>query len=148
MANIPALSTASSEIASALADLPEILRSEPKQALLSIESYLDLPVLQGRMRGLLRVWAASPFMMLACVREPKIFSELLNSGDLDRSYRDVEWNERIGQPLTTIETESRLMQGLRQLRRREMLRIVWRDISGVATLNETLMDLSNLAKAV
>lgn len=147
MTNIPALTAASFEIASTLADLPEILRSDPNQALLTIESHLDLPALQGRMRELLRVWAASPFAMLICVREPTLLSRLLNSGDLDRVYRDIEWNERIGEPLTTIDSETRLMKALRLLRRREMLRIVWRDITGVATLNETLMDLSNLAQS-
>ena len=46
-----------------------------------------------------------------------------------------------------IEDEARLMQELRQFRRREMIRIAWRDLAGWAQLAETLADLSWLADA-
>ncbi|MGZ8227941.1 MAG: bifunctional [glutamate--ammonia ligase]-adenylyl-L-tyrosine phosphorylase/[glutamate--ammonia-ligase] adenylyltransferase, partial [Methylococcaceae bacterium] len=46
-----------------------------------------------------------------------------------------------------IESEAGLMQELRHFRRREMVRIAWRDLAGWAQLSETLMDLSRLADA-
>ena len=39
-----------------------------------------------------------------------------------------------------------LDSGLRQFRNREMLRIVWRDLNGLARLEETMADLTGLAE--
>ncbi|WP_455198900.1 bifunctional [glutamate--ammonia ligase]-adenylyl-L-tyrosine phosphorylase/[glutamate--ammonia-ligase] adenylyltransferase, partial [Kaarinaea lacus] len=51
------------------------------------------------------------------------------------------------QQLAGIDTAEQLGKLLRQHRQREMLRITWRDMTGLADLNETMADLSALADA-
>ncbi len=67
--------------------------------------------------------------------------------------RFPEWAEGLDlhQPpaaktLEAIITESGLDAGLRRFRNHQMLRIIWRDLCGQATLAETFSDLTNLAK--
>lgn len=95
--------------------------------------------------SLLRVWAGSPFVAEHCLRQPHLLLDLLDSGDLSAPYTQATYNRKL-QSLC-INDEADLMRQLRQFRRREMVRIAWRDLAGVAQLSETLMDLSLLAEA-
>ncbi len=67
---------------------------------------------------------------------------LLASGDLARSYDDREFRERLARVLPADADEARLAAELRRLRRREMVRIVWRDLLRAADLVETTRDLT------
>jgi len=67
--------------------------------------------------------------------------------------RYPQWQEGLDLPLTPDPTrlteaiqESSLETGLRRFRNREMLRIVWRDLNGLATLGETFFSLTSLAE--
>ncbi|WP_347338199.1 bifunctional [glutamate--ammonia ligase]-adenylyl-L-tyrosine phosphorylase/[glutamate--ammonia-ligase] adenylyltransferase [Chromatium okenii] len=53
--------------------------------------------------------------------------------------------QRLAVALTGITDDTALQRALRQFRRREMVRIIWRDLAGWAELPETLEDLSELA---
>jgi [glutamine synthetase] adenylyltransferase / [glutamine synthetase]-adenylyl-L-tyrosine phosphorylase len=70
---------------------------------------------------------------------------LETSGDLARSYRSGELAQRQTTALAGVTDDSALQRALRQFRRREMVRIIWRDLAGWAELPETLEDLSELA---
>ncbi|MBU6510192.1 MAG: bifunctional [glutamate--ammonia ligase]-adenylyl-L-tyrosine phosphorylase/[glutamate--ammonia-ligase] adenylyltransferase [Gammaproteobacteria bacterium] len=93
-----------------------------------------------------RVWASSAFVAESCAREPQLLDELCASGDL---LSNDSPRARVATYLSAqkFESEEQLMASLRQLRRREMLRIAWRDLAGWANLAETLRDLSGLADA-
>lgn len=91
-----------------------------------------------------KVWASSRFVADSCVLDPAMLAGLLESGDLAG-----ELSQRAGGlhfDAGTLESEGELMRALRQFRRREMVRIAWRDIAGWADLQETLSDLSTLAE--
>ncbi len=92
-----------------------------------------------------RVWAASPFVAQNCAREPRLLEELVSSGQLNDPASP---GLRVKEELKDVADERVLMSRLRQLRRREMTRIAWRDIAGWADLDETLRDLSDLADAL
>ncbi|HSN18589.1 MAG TPA: bifunctional [glutamate--ammonia ligase]-adenylyl-L-tyrosine phosphorylase/[glutamate--ammonia-ligase] adenylyltransferase [Gammaproteobacteria bacterium] len=92
-----------------------------------------------------RVWAASPFVAQNCAREPGLLEELAASGGLSDPASPAA---RVKQALKDVADERALMTRLRQLRRREMMRIAWRDLAGWADLDETLRDLSDLADAL
>ncbi len=96
---------------------------------------------------LARVWSASRFVAESCVRAPELLDELVGSGDLARGYGPGELAERIRQGCAAVDDEAGLARALRLLRRREMVRIAWRDLAGSAGLEETLHDLSDLAEA-
>ncbi|SEP90698.1 glutamate-ammonia-ligase adenylyltransferase [Ectothiorhodospira magna] len=94
---------------------------------------------------LARIWYYSEFVARAAIRHPDRFLALLASGDLERVYQDGDMARRVQDSLAPARDETDLMSQLRQSRQREMVRIAWRDLSGAATLNDTLADLSTLA---
>ena len=93
------------------------------------------------------VWAASAFVAHACIQSPALLSDLNDGGDLVTACRPGEHRERLEAALQQIGDEGALLKGLRLFRRREMVRIAWRDLAGWADLDETLADLSSLAAA-
>ncbi|MBT9098018.1 bifunctional [glutamate--ammonia ligase]-adenylyl-L-tyrosine phosphorylase/[glutamate--ammonia-ligase] adenylyltransferase [Methylovulum psychrotolerans] len=92
-----------------------------------------------------QIWASSQFVAESCLRQPHLLSDLQQSGDLATPYTGQTYHDKL-QTLKPAD-EAELMRGLRQFRRREMVRIAWRDLAGWAPLAETLMDLSLLAEA-
>ena len=96
--------------------------------------------------SLAKVWSCSDFVMQTCVRFPELFLELVSCGDLVNSYPDEHYKKSITTNLNAAD-ETALSQHLRLFRRREMLRMVWRDIAGWAELKETTQDLSYMAEA-
>ena len=103
-----------------------------------------------------RVLACSDFVFSSCERHPSMLSDLVSSGDLEEPYPAsaagargrpsmLERSERIADAAVSIDG---LMAELRRLRRREMVRIAWRDIGGLADFEETIRDTSDLADAI
>ncbi len=93
------------------------------------------------------VWAGSEFVARACIREPALLADLLFSGDLAASFAPGEYAARLDRQVADAADETGLAVALRRFRRREMMRIAWRDLAGLAGLEETLGDLSELAEA-
>jgi glutamate-ammonia-ligase adenylyltransferase len=96
---------------------------------------------------LVRVWEASEYVAQSAIRYPELLPELHESGRLSRPCLSGELGELLALALEGAEDDESLGAALRRLRRREMVRIIWRDIAGIATLGETLEDLSALADA-
>jgi glutamate-ammonia-ligase adenylyltransferase len=96
---------------------------------------------------LCRVWACSEFVARSCIRYPALLLDLLSSSDLKRVYAQGEMRQHVQQALATVTSEAQLGEQLRHCRRREMVRIAWRDLSGQAVLEETMGDVSRLADA-
>jgi glutamate-ammonia-ligase adenylyltransferase len=90
------------------------------------------------------VFLASHFVSKSCTRDPALLIDLVDSGDLLRSYPMGCYHQRLGD---LLQDASDLAGPLRLFRKREMVRIAWRDISGQADPFETMLDLSHLAEA-
>ncbi|MEF3169530.1 MAG: bifunctional [glutamate--ammonia ligase]-adenylyl-L-tyrosine phosphorylase/[glutamate--ammonia-ligase] adenylyltransferase [Deltaproteobacteria bacterium] len=96
-----------------------------------------------------RVFAVSDFVAQAAIRDPSIFCGLFSCGYMDRSMAEVEYGRILREALANeMGGEDSLMRALRRLRRREMVRIAWRDLTGVSSLYETMGELSGLARSV
>ncbi len=95
--------------------------------------------------SLVKVWASSEFIATSCTHKPELLPKLIESGDLTRSYTSDYYAMQLKQQ--TVTDEAALMLLLRQFRRREMVRIAWRDLAGWSELSETLRELSWLADA-
>lgn len=96
--------------------------------------------------GLVRVFAASDFVAESCIRSPSLFDD----STLERLTAAASPGEiaaQVRHALAACDSESGLHAALRRVRRREMVRIAWRDLAGLAGLDETLGDLSDLADA-
>ena len=135
-----------------LADLPAAIAAAltPKWQAYherAAEQGLKLPQHPDFVAVLLRVWAGSDFVAEACARAPEVLLELLASGDLLSDYAADEWAHKLQTACAEAPDEVALGAVLRRLRRREMLRIAWRDLAGWAELGEISADLSALASA-
>ncbi|MGD8932943.1 MAG: bifunctional [glutamate--ammonia ligase]-adenylyl-L-tyrosine phosphorylase/[glutamate--ammonia-ligase] adenylyltransferase [Chromatiales bacterium] len=97
--------------------------------------------------ALKRVWEASSFVSKACQRHLELLPQLYGSGALETAYAEGAMAARLAERLAEVQDEKQLAQRLRQFRRDQILRIIWRDIAGWAELAETLEDLSALADA-
>ena len=95
--------------------------------------------------SMVKVWCSSQFVVESCLRRPEILVDLVNSGDLSAIYNEHSYAGKLAR--MEIDSEAQLMQELRHFRRREMIRIAWRDLAGWAPLSETLSELSWLADA-
>jgi len=93
-----------------------------------------------------RVWASSPFVAKHCVHYPDLLADLIQSGDLLQTTTD--YAKHLNLLLDKEIEETELHKILRDYRRREMVRIAWRDLAGWADLNESLRCLSELADAL
>jgi len=93
------------------------------------------------------VWACSDFVAASCVLQPELLQDLLQSGDLLRDYLPEYYVRRLRHLVSKARTEEALAEVLRAYRRREMVRIAWRDLAGWADLEEVTRDLSALADA-
>lgn len=94
-----------------------------------------------------KVFAGSNFVARTCVQYPELLRELIETGDLRRAYEAGELTRRLTREMANVTDEAALKMRLRVLRRREMVRIAWRDLTGLADLNEVMATLSELADA-
>jgi glutamate-ammonia-ligase adenylyltransferase len=91
------------------------------------------------------VFACSEFVAESAQRTPTLLRSLVDGGELDRPRRPGEL-EALALSLAQDEAdEPAFMAALRRLRRRELVRIAWRDLVRAAPLPETLAELSGLA---
>ena len=138
------------------APLPSPLATTGRERIAALASSAETPdpdVLPG---DAVRVLACSDFVFSSCERYPSMLSDLVSSGDLGAPYPASvagargrpsmrERSERVAAAAGSIDG---LMADLRRLRRREMVRVAWRDIGGLADFEETVRDTSDLADAI
>ncbi|MDO9046956.1 MAG: bifunctional [glutamate--ammonia ligase]-adenylyl-L-tyrosine phosphorylase/[glutamate--ammonia-ligase] adenylyltransferase [Methylobacter sp.] len=154
-------------IESEFAALPDQLRATVIDSLTKwdervMELKLNITQTPEFSAAIVKVWCSSLFVAESCTRKPGLLVDLVNSGDLSAIYSENSYVEKLAH--TPIETQAelspgmvcvpqacreqaRLMSKLRHFRRREMVRIAWRDLAGWAELSETLTNLSWLADA-
>jgi glutamate-ammonia-ligase adenylyltransferase len=96
---------------------------------------------------LVRVLAASPYAADILLRYPAMLAELLAADRLQPGTTAGDYTALLRASLPPDTGEDELQRRLRLFRHRELLRIIWRDLSGAAEVTETLRDLSNLADA-
>jgi glutamate-ammonia-ligase adenylyltransferase len=112
-----------------------------------VQQGIEYTIGDPEISGLFRVWAVSEFAALLCIRQPRMCVGLLESGAIQRTYPADAYTSILKKDVGDIDTPEALGRYLRQHRQREMLRIAWRDIVGLATTNDTMSDLSALADA-
>ncbi|WP_116368418.1 bifunctional [glutamate--ammonia ligase]-adenylyl-L-tyrosine phosphorylase/[glutamate--ammonia-ligase] adenylyltransferase [Parahaliea mediterranea] len=89
--------------------------------------------------------ACSPFVADLLQRDPQPMLDLLATGELLRSLAAGEVEQQLQAALAAEQAD--LLPVLRQFRRRQMLRIIWRDFCRLAPTLETTRDTSLLAEA-
>ncbi len=144
-------------VAAAIAALPEPMRPRLERLWAQFEEKLPALALTAAqvdaevLASLPTVWAGSEYVAQACVRDPALLFELAASGDLGRDYAGGDMAARVAAAVTDIDEkvadEATLGTTLRRLRRREMVRIIWRDLTGQAALMTVTGEMTALAEA-
>ena len=138
------------------APLPAPLAATGRERLAALASSIETLDAGGLPGDAARVLACSDFVFSSCERHPSMLEDLVSSGDLEAPYPASAAGAR-GRPSLRERADSvaraagsidGLMTDLRRLRRREMVRIAWRDIGGLADFDETVRDTSDLADAI
>ncbi len=94
-----------------------------------------------------RIIACSSYLSDTLARYPTALVELVESRRLQRALEPDELEVLFTQSLPNAFSEADCERDLRRLRHRELLRIAWRDLAGMAGVEETLRELSALADA-
>ena len=132
------------------AHLPDALQSHAQTFSAQLEEKLspdDLAIFADDTfsNSVFKVCCCSQFISESWCRDPSLITDLVRSGDLfSTSHRDSYSAVLQANP---ADAETSLAKQLRLFRRREMVRIAWRDLAGWSDLDETLSDLTALAEA-
>ena len=102
---------------------------------------------ESRKEAFSRVMACSEFALDFLKRDPDAVLALAATGALERTLLHHELRDQLRQCLSACDDEAALARSLRQFRNLHQLRIIWRDITRQADLDETCTDLTDLADA-
>ena len=91
------------------------------------------------------VWACSDFVADACLRDESLLPWLFTEGRLQDGTSEESLNADLAARLDPAGDEAHFMDELRRFRRRQLVRIAWRDIAGLADVETILAELSLLA---
>ncbi|MET0281848.1 MAG: bifunctional [glutamate--ammonia ligase]-adenylyl-L-tyrosine phosphorylase/[glutamate--ammonia-ligase] adenylyltransferase [Steroidobacteraceae bacterium] len=91
-----------------------------------------------------RVLPASDFVLRTLLRDDALLESLWRDGSLVTARSDSEYAALLA--ALDVHDEAAAMRSLRRLRQREMLRLAWRDIAGMAPLHATLRETSCFAQ--
>lgn len=94
-----------------------------------------------------RVTAGSDFVAEQVQRDPAFLLELAATGELERGLQPGEMGAQLEALLHDCADEDDLGRRLRRFRRRQQVRIIWRDLTRRSDLAGTCRDLSDLADA-
>jgi glutamate-ammonia-ligase adenylyltransferase len=91
-------------------------------------------------------FAYSNFISRSLTASPEILTDLINSGDLFTANAEGHLHQRAEAAAQTVIDETGLGETLKLFRKREALRIALRDLMGLASLDETMADMSHVAE--
>ena len=100
------------------------------------------------LRCAVTVFSYSHFLSDAVLQNPEWILQVSNSGSLYRVLSEEEYAERLFEFLGSDRQGVPSAIDLARFRRRQILRIVVRDILGIATLSEVTEEISHLADAI
>ena len=109
-----------------------------------IDNISSLPV---NPEDFLKVMLFSPFSAGQITAAPAILDRLGKSGDLERTYSPGTLKEKLDNFAGKSKDTAALKSCILEFKIYEVIRIAFRDLTGVAPLSETMADLSSLACA-
>lgn len=129
--------------------LPESLSQSCRNALEAILEHSDgnLPAWPEQALELVfKGFRQSTFIREICQRHPQwLFDWVKPDSPLYCSRSEEAMRKALQERLAATSNEAELMKALRQFRNAEQARLVWRDITGLATLEGTVAEVSALA---
>jgi glutamate-ammonia-ligase adenylyltransferase len=136
-------------IAKLPSDIQAIVRNAWQQYEHAVQQqYSRIPEHSDFIPSVCRAWASSEFILNNSIQFPDMILDLFESGDILLEYPVGEYEKKLQCLLRTVNEFSQLEILLREFRRREMVRIAWRDVVNWTSPNKTMIDLSCLADTI
>jgi [glutamine synthetase] adenylyltransferase / [glutamine synthetase]-adenylyl-L-tyrosine phosphorylase len=128
-------------------DLPLALQTLAQQRWLEVTEQHAAVCQWQDFENLIRMaFALSDFIYEQSLRKPHELAALLNSGEL--LLETIDYDQRLAITLADVTNETDLQQKLRLFRHWEMVRIAWRDLLNLETIESSLLQVSALANAL
>lgn len=129
---------------------------DPDEALLCLErlheshpeSFRRLAANSTALQYMVAVFSYSRFLSEAVLQFPEWLEDLAKARNIDRVLPAEQIEDRLEAALAATGASAPLALTLALFRRRQLLRIVLRDVLNIATLPETTEEISNLADAI
>jgi len=131
-----------------LSAIPVSLRPALEERLRQLAALGGLPPGDGGAlvaRSLAVVWTCSDFVADACLRDAALLPWLCVAGRLEQAATVEALERDLDEALASNGDDPRFMDALRRFRRRQLVRIAWRDLAGLADVETVLQELSLLA---
>ncbi|WP_293750101.1 bifunctional [glutamate--ammonia ligase]-adenylyl-L-tyrosine phosphorylase/[glutamate--ammonia-ligase] adenylyltransferase [uncultured Paraglaciecola sp.] len=130
---------------SPLTPLPEELIAIGNQRWLELTSHRQYSVsFETFEQQIKSAFSLSDFIYEQCLKNPIWLSDLLVEELL--FAKQIEYQQQLEQLLTEVDSEALLQQKLRQFRNFQMLRIAWRDLLNMQSIENSLAQVSDLAR--
>ena len=137
----------SASISASINSFPPLLQEQAERQWLRLTElapdYGNLP--EPVRHTLLTLLGLSDFVADSLFKQPELLTELLASGDLERTERWPAYQQDLTSLLAEVSDEEALKRILRQFRRSRMLVIAWRELLGHAEVEESFIHLTKLA---
>ncbi len=133
-------------------DIPNDLLKEAEDKYHSLmssarEKDIRLSLSPELVKRLKMIFVLSDFVTKSLIKNPRILQDLLETGDLNRDYSRADYREKLDKEIRIYEDREEVARRLRAVRNREMVRIAWRDLLGIADTHKTIKELSFFAEA-
>jgi glutamate-ammonia-ligase adenylyltransferase len=130
---------------SAFMSLPQELVDLGNERWQSLQSHAQFSVHFEKFAEQIKTaFALSDFISEQCLKNPSWFDELLVEKIL--FAEQLDYQDKLSQLLATVDNEAVLQQKLRQFRNFHMLRIAWRDLLNMQSIENSLAQVSELAR--
>ncbi len=136
-----------------LEQIPKDLKKNTRIKFEKLAEIFSQPLLQMQMDTafigqLLKCLATSEFCYRVLLKQPQILTEFHRSNQFNQPLSTNEYVTELTQLLKNCDSEIKLTKILRDYRNKHMLRIAWRDLNNLATLKQTIYELSSLADVI
>lgn len=91
------------------------------------------------------IFALSDFVAQSLIQQPSLVQDIFANNLLESSFDHEQLKAQLHNLLTEVEDELQLHSVLRQFRRKQMVILAWRELTGRCTLSESFATLSFLA---
>jgi [glutamine synthetase] adenylyltransferase / [glutamine synthetase]-adenylyl-L-tyrosine phosphorylase len=114
------------------------------------EAFEQIVISPAALRSALNIFSHSRFLAESVALDPERILQVAGSGSLYRVLRQDEYEARLVEFLQEAGTGRGVpaAEELARFRRRQLLRIVVRDVLGIASLSDVTEEISNLADAI
>ncbi len=127
---------------------PKILHDKAEQHWQNFLNQIDVKLSEKNQQQLKILFAVSDYVADIANNHPNDILDLIKNNTLEKNFSQQDYHKQLTSLLSCVTDEATLGSIIRNFRRQQMLRIIWRDILQLADLKTTVTELSDLADTI